>query len=173
MLNKTPSKIILTGEIFTGCEGEIFTGCKGGLWRYGGEIFTGCLMVFRNKYSPDIIKAITIMKLLGLSHSLLPQAKMSKPRQGFWTFSRNTHLLKTKKKDITMTIDYELLARRVAKWMKRHPKAYILSDWTSGTDDVWMLLRSLQKHYRRGLTRHDVITALRLAAFRGWLKYER
>lgn len=66
MLNKTPSKIILTGEIFTGCEGEIFTGCKGDKWRYEGEIFTGYLMVFRNKYSPDIIKAIPYAVILGL-----------------------------------------------------------------------------------------------------------
>jgi len=66
MLNNIPSKIILTGEIFTGCEGEIFTGCRGEIWRYEGEIFTGCKGGIRNKYSPDIIKAISYAVILGL-----------------------------------------------------------------------------------------------------------
>jgi len=66
MLNSTSYKIVLTGEIFTGCEGEIFTGCKGEKRRYEGEIFTGYLRVFKNKYSPDIIKAIPYAVILGL-----------------------------------------------------------------------------------------------------------
>lgn len=74
-----------------------------------------------------------------------------------------------------MTIDYELLARRVTKWMKQHPTANINSDWICFTDDMAMLLRDIHPYYKRRVTlmRGELVRALRLAAFRGWLKYER
>ena len=74
-----------------------------------------------------------------------------------------------------MTIDYELLARRVANWMKWHPNANINSDWICFTDDMWMLLRDIHPYYKGQVTlmRGEMVRALRLAVYRGWLKYER
>jgi len=72
-----------------------------------------------------------------------------------------------------MKPNYEGLARRVTAWIRKNPDAIIMSDYECSTDAVELMLDDIQRHYRSGLLRHDLVTALRLAAFRGWLRYER